>query len=411
MILPVLLALAAPAAMVAPWAPDGVVIATPRGETRIPISLERGIPAVAAPHLALPLGLKWARAEGTGATVELAGTVFTFEVELPFVRVGSAVHSLMGAPYIARDSLFLPLHWLSELVPRVLRDRYAWDPLLGRLAERPRPPVAAPIAATMGGASAPAAGTARVARTPHPITGLRRSHTVVVDPGHGGRDPGNPGRYFPRGLAEKHVTLAIGRLLRAELERRGLTALLTRATDTLVDLADRGAFCRAHCDLFVSIHVNSLSNASGRRISGVETYFLSAAKTEDQARVARMENDAIRFEGSVPVEATEDLSFILRDLQQNEHLRESARAAELIQAKLGAIHPGGNRGVQQAGFMVLSTASRPAVLIEAGFATHAGDAEFLASALGQRKLVNAVADGIVAYLLEFERKIALFESP
>jgi N-acetylmuramoyl-L-alanine amidase len=313
----------------------------------------------------------------------------------------------VGSPYLARDTLFLPLHWLSELVPRLLPERYVWDPVVGRLAERSRGS-AAPIAATMGGATA-TARNARPTGTPHAITGLRRPHTVVIDPGHGGRDPGNPGRYFPRGLAEKHVTLAIGRLLRAELERRGLTALLTRATDTLVDLADRGAFCRADCDLFVSIHVNSLPNGRGRRISGVETYFLSAAKTEDQARVARMENDAIRFEGSVPAEATEDLSFILRDLQQNEHLRESARAAELIQGKLGTVHPGGDRGVQQAGFMVLSTARRPAVLIEAGFATHAGDAEFLASALGQRKLVNAVADGIVAYLLEFERKIAVGE--
>jgi N-acetylmuramoyl-L-alanine amidase len=211
-------------------------------------------------------------------------------------------------------------------------------------------------------------------------------------------------------LAEKHVTLAIGRLLRAELERRGLTAILTRATDTLIDLADRGSFCRAACDLFVSIHVNSLPEGRGRGgISGVETYFLSTAKTEDQARVARMENDAIRFEGSVSAEATEDLSFILRDLQQNEHLRESARAAELIQGKVGSVHPGGDRGVQQAGFMVLSTARRPAVLIEAGFATHAGDAEFLASALGQRKLVNALADGVVAYLLEFERKMTVGE--
>jgi N-acetylmuramoyl-L-alanine amidase len=251
------------------------------------------------------------------------------------------------------------------------------------------------------------AAVATAAAKPHPLTGLRQPHTIVIDPGHGGRDPGNPGLHFPRGMAEKNVTLAIGRLLRAELERRGLVALLTRSTDTLIDLADRGAFCRVHCDLFVSIHVNAMSAGRHRGVSGVETYFLSDAKTEDQVRVARMENDAIRFEAGMSGQPTDDLAFILRDLQQNEYLRESARAAQLIQTKLGAIHPGGNRGVQQAGFMVLSTARRPAVLIEAGFATDQGDARFLTSTMGQRRLVNAAADGVVAYLLEFERKLAI----
>src|SRR3989441_6517726 len=101
------------------------------------------------------------------------------------------------------------------------------------------------------------------ATTPNPISGLRFRHTVVIDPGHGGADPGNPGRYFPNGLVEKDITLAIARLLRAELVRRGIAASLTRSTDTLIDLADRGGFCLADCDLFVSIHVNAMP--PGRR--------------------------------------------------------------------------------------------------------------------------------------------------
>jgi len=240
------------------------------------------------------------------------------------------------------------------------------------------------------------------------MTGLRQRPVVVVDPGHGGRDPGNPGRFFPNGISEKDVNLGIGRLLRAELQRRGIGASLTRTTDTLIDLRDRAGFCRDDCELFVSVHVNAMP--TGRRTAsanGVETYFLSDAKTEDQRRVARMENDAIRFETDTPVRPNADLAFILRDLQQNEYLRESARAAELVQGQVAEIHPGGGRGVQQAGFMVLSTARRPAILIETGFATHRGDAAFLASAVGQRRLAGAVADGIVAYLLEFERKLAI----
>lgn len=211
---------------------------------------------------------------------------------------------------------------------------------------------------------------------------------------------------MPRGLREKDITLGIGKLLRAELLRRGLTVVLTRSTDTLIDLASRPTYCRADCDLFVSIHVNSMP--AGRRqtqVNGVETYFVSDAKTEDQKRVAQMENDALRFEATPVVDGP--LGYILHDLQLNEYLRESARLAELVQGKVSAIHPGEDRGVQQGPFLVLAAARRPAILVETGFATNRTDGAFLASAQGQHKIATAIADGIVAYLLEFERKLAI----
>ncbi len=397
-----------------PGPPAAVVIATPRGETRIPISMERGSAALAAPLLAQPLGLTIAL-DGSRATVNLGGTAFVFQLGAPFVRAGDVVCGLVGEPYRARDTLFLPLNWLADCVPRALRPRYRWDPGAVRLEELPvagavaaGPPAAAPPppapAPTPRGATAAMMAIA----VPNPLTGLRLRHAVVIDPGHGGVDPGNPGRYFSGGLVEKDITLAIARLLRAELTRRGIVARLTRSTDTLIDLADRGAFCRAECDLFVSIHVNAMpAGRRAERTSGVETYFLSDAKTEDQQRVAEMENDAIRFE-SAPAGVTRGpLDFILKDLQLNEYLRESALLAALVQDSVARIHPGGDRGVQQAGFMVLTTARRPAILMEAGFATNRTDGAFLASSLGQHKIASAVADGIVAYLQEFERKLAV----
>src|SRR5205823_4275111 len=194
----------------------------------------------------------------------------------------------------------------------------------------------------------------------NPLTGLRLHHLVVIDPGHGGVDPGNPGRYFPDGLVEKDITLAIARLLRAELIRRAIAVQLTRSTDTLIDLADRGALCKAECDLFVSIHVNSMpAGRSADRASGAETYFLSDAKTEDQERVAKMENEVIRFETGAPSGATGPLGFILRDLQLNEYLRESAQLAVLVQDSVAKVHPGGDHGVQQAAFMVIVAKVHP----------------------------------------------------
>ena len=156
----------------------------------------------------------------------------------------------------------------------------------------------------------------------------------------------------------------------------------------------------------MSLHVNSLARRRGfteRR--GFETYFLAEARTEDAERVARMENEAVRFEpGGDAAEALTGIDFIVKDLQLNEHLRESARLAELIQRGVGQVHTGPDLGVKQAGFMVLTTARRPAVLVELGYSTNPADARFMTSRTGQRQLAASLADAIVDYLEEYERR-------
>lgn len=424
---------------------DSVRISTPRGDASVPISHERGA-AVAAPLVAGPLDLAVV-VEGGRATVVLHGAGFVFAYGSPYARIGTRMCQLVDESYVAHDTLFLPLAWFTDCVPTVFAGSFRWDPVSGRLSETASAPAGAAVAsADPPGRPTPAptarqpadspAGTSAAAETvstppvtppsrrpatpavtpvrdkPNPITGLRHRHVVVVDPGHGGRDPGNPGRYFPQGMTEKDVNLSIGKLLRDELASRGIVASLTRSGDTLIDLHDRAGYCHDDCDLFVSVHVNSMPD--GRRsavASGVETYFLSDAKTEDQRRVARMENDAIRFESPDAQAVEGGLATILKDLQQNEYLRESARLAELVQLKVARIHPGEDRGVQQAGFYVLNSARRPAILVETGFSTNRADAAFLASTAGQRKIASAIADGIVGYFLEFERKVAIGGAP
>ncbi|HEY6110064.1 MAG TPA: N-acetylmuramoyl-L-alanine amidase [Gemmatimonadales bacterium] len=421
---------------------ESLRIATPRGEISVPLSREHGV-AVAAPLIANALGLAVV-VEGARATVVLDGAGFVFALNSPFVRIGTKTCVLVDEPFQARDTLFLPLVWLTDCVPRVFGDRFHWDATAGILTESLPAGAAAAVATAVPPAPVPmdtapddtaravadpppvsveppapaVADSPRASRpattppAPNPITGLRERHEIVIDPGHGGRDPGNPGRFFPKGVFEKDVNLSIGRLLRAELIRRGIVASLTRTTDTLIDLHDRAGYCRADCDLFVSLHVNSLP--SGRRspiANGIETYFLSEAKTEDQRRVARMENDAIRYESPDAQVVEGALATIVKDLQQNEYLRESARLAELVQQRVASVHPGEDRGVQQAGFYVLNSARRPAILVETGFATNRKDGAFLASAAGQRKIASAIADGIVAYLLDLEHKLAIGGAP
>jgi N-acetylmuramoyl-L-alanine amidase len=324
------------------------------------------------------------------AEVTVARQPFRFLVGAPLYLFSSQLQPLATPVWLARDTLYLPLQFVSEIIPYFLGERYRYDTRMARLED---------VSAKSG-----------LARAPKPVerlpNGLRPGHVVTIDPGHGGVDPGNPGTYFPRGVREKHVTLQVGLLLREELRERGVGVRMTRTTDTLIALGDRGGFCTAACDLFVSLHVNSLARRRGyTEVRGYETYFLAEARTEDAARVAKMENEAVRFEtGESEGPMTGGLDFILKDLQLNEHLRESARAAELVQKKLKTVHTGGDRGVKQAGFMVLTTARRPAILVELGYSTNPQDGRYLTSRRNQRTMASAIADAIVDYLKDYERK-------
>jgi N-acetylmuramoyl-L-alanine amidase len=351
-------------------APETLVIATPRGESRLVVRPDSSAgPAVSAAQLLNALRGS-ARADGSWMELTIGGRPFRF---------------LLGAPVFLLNDRLEPLAGLAEILPQVFAGFYRYDAVEGRLLEaaaRPKPPAA---------------------RLPN---GLLPGHVVTVDAGHGGVDPGNPGVFFPRGVTEKTITLQMGFLLRDELKRRGIGVVMTRTSDTLIDLADRGAYCTEKCDLFVSLHVNSLARRRGyTSTNGFETYFLAEAKTEEAERVEAMENEALRFEapGNASQSGT-DLGFILRDLQLNEYLRESARIAEMVQDELDPVHTGVNHGVKQANFAVLRTARRPAILIELGYSTNESDARLLINKNSQKALATAIADAVVDYLLEYERK-------
>jgi N-acetylmuramoyl-L-alanine amidase len=370
--------------------PSQITIVGPRGEARVPVLTDPACaPMISAPQLLSALGGTLRIQEGW-AEVTVARQPFRFLVGAPLYLFSSQLQPLANPAWVARDTLYLPLQFVSEIIPYFLGERYRYDARAARLEDVTGKPAAAKAPKT-------------AERLPN---GLRPGHVVAIDPGHGGVDPGNPGTYFPRGVREKEVTLQVGLLLREELRQRGVGVRMTRTTDTLIALVDRGGFCTAACDLFVSLHVNSLARRRGyTEIRGFETYFLAEARTEDAARVARMENEAVRFEtGETDGPMTAGLDFILKDLQLNEHLRESARAAELVQKRLRTVHTGEDRGVKQAGFMVLTTARRPAILVEMGYSTNPQDGRYLTSRRSQRTMAAAIADAIVDYLKDYERK-------
>jgi N-acetylmuramoyl-L-alanine amidase len=247
-----------------------------------------------------------------------------------------------------------------------------------------------------------------------PGAGVRtpmKTWTVVVDAGHGGPDRGMKGPIgAARKIQEADITLAVSKRLRDVLRSRGVTVLMTRTTDTLIALADRGAIAnRAQADLFISVHVNAANPgwSDPRAARGFETYFLSAAKTEDEKRVEAMENDASNYDVGLETNPGDPLSYLLADMQQNEYLRESGHLAALIQQGLGEVRPSGlDRGVKQAGFRVLVTAHMPAVLVELGFGTNDSEAAYLSSGSGQQQLANAIADATMDYLNQYTQRKA-----
>jgi N-acetylmuramoyl-L-alanine amidase len=371
-------------------APQAVSIVTPAGERRVPVVADRAGPVLPAGPLLTALG-GTSSSDGIWAEIRLGAAGFRFLLDAPVFFAGTRPFPLSAPAVVRRDSLFLPLQFVAEVLPRQQGQRFRWDAKASRLMDL--------------GAPASVAAAPPVPTTPAQPP-VRRTHRVTIDPGHGGVDPGNPGIYFPRGIREKDVTLQVGLLLREELARRGVEVTMTRTTDTLIDLRHRGRFCTEDCDLFVSLHVNSLPRRSGyTAVRGFETYFLAEARTEDAARVARMENEAIRFDQSSDADnGGSGLEFILKDLQLNEYLRESARAAELVQEHLDRVHDGDNRGVRQAGLMVLTTARRPAILVELGFSTNRTDARIMSERASQRRMATAIADALERYLADYERK-------
>jgi N-acetylmuramoyl-L-alanine amidase len=217
--------------------------------------------------------------------------------------------------------------------------------------------------------------------------------TIVIDPGHGGENPGARG---PAGTLEKDVALAIGRRLRAELvNARGLQVFLTREKDVDVDLDERTAIANNYkADLFVSIHVNG-SRARGAK--GSEVYFLSYQASDDESRrTAHLEGAAEPPPGA----GSAELSLILWDMAQAEHLEESSALASRLQEELADVTGSQSRGVKQAPFRVLVGASMPAVLVEIAFISNPDEEKLLASEAYQAKVAASLARGIERFRRE-----------
>lgn len=388
----------------------------------VPLIAAPGGPLLRAEQLKPIVPLTVSHLTGNRWMLIVNGTAIQVEEGLRFAKVGDQTYQLATAPEVRKGALYVPLQLVAEIVPRIATN-LIWDPARFELRAfssvqkfATREAATASVRAASPRRSGPSADQVRTERVPAVVTSntplgpLRQRRLVVVDAGHGGPDGGMHG---PLGggpeVLEKNITLNVAKRVGAALGQRGIDVKYTRTTDTLIALGDRGRIANdAHADLFVSIHVNAANpgwkNPGGAR--GFETYFLAEAKTEDAKRLERMENEVVKFESGPSAGSGDPLSFIITDMKQNEHLREANDLADLIQRRVGQVHPGPDRGVKQAGFVVLVTAYMPAVLVEIGFGTNPAEAAYLSDPAKMDELAAAISDGVLEYLKRYERRVA-----
>lgn len=236
---------------------------------------------------------------------------------------------------------------------------------------------------------------------------------VVLDAGHGGKDPGK----VSHGHNEKDIALKIVLAIGKELEKDpNIKVVYTRKTDVFIELVERGRIAnKAHADLFISVHCNAHHTSA----SGSETYVLSPNGNKKNMEVAKAENEVIYLEENYETnytgfdvnapESTITLTFL-----QEEYLVQSIELAKLIQDKFTNKLKRKNRGVKQAAFVVLHQTYMPSVLIETGFITNTSERNFLKSTNGQEKIAQSIVEAVYDYkkiLDENKGNVLTIEAP
>lgn len=234
---------------------------------------------------------------------------------------------------------------------------------------------------------------------------VSRIRTVVIDPGHGGKDPGaisRNGKYREKDITLS-VALELGNLIKGSYP--GIKVIYTRSSDKYVELAERADIAnRNKADLFISIHVNSAKAVQAR---GTETFVMGAHKSEDNFEVCKTENSVIvieddyqrKYEGFNP-DSPE--SYIIFSLLQNVHQEQSIKYAAQVQGQFAKGPIPVNRGVKQGGLLVLWKTTMPSVLTELGFISNSKDYAVLITKSGQQQMARRLFNAFVSYKNDFE---------
>jgi N-acetylmuramoyl-L-alanine amidase len=328
----------------------------------------------------------------TEATFKGAVTVSDVSGRSPWppLSVSSARQGSNTVLLFSHSSSEVKTFWVSD-PPRYVIDFYFAEPAAGLAAIVPDPARTA--------AESPPAGGGRIETTPRRSPAAKGKFLVVIDAGHGGHDGGAVGNK----LKEKDMNLLAALQLGISLKALGADVRLTRQDDRYLKLAERTEIANASdADVFISLHCNALPK--GQRASGTELYLMAEQTDQDALNLAIIENRELSggAENAAEINEAADkrtrlLLKILGDMQQSDKISESTTLAEFLYEKMKS-SGFSIRKVRQAPFFVLRGAGMPAVLVEMGYITDAGDAKNLNSQTHRKKMMDAVASGIMNYL-------------
>lgn len=227
---------------------------------------------------------------------------------------------------------------------------------------------------------------------------------VVIDAGHGGKDPGTSGGRIREKDIVLEVALKVGQYIEENIP--DLKVVYTRTDDQFIELEERGRIANRHNgDLFISIHANAFDHRNMTRkqsVHGAEVYFLGMARSESALEVMKRENSVIELESGNVQELTEE-DLLIYELMNAANMSTSQRIAEIIEHQFRERAQRKSRGVKQAGFQVLYEASMPGVLIELGFLSNPNEANYLTSDYGQSIVASAIYRSIRDFKLDYDR--------
>lgn len=233
---------------------------------------------------------------------------------------------------------------------------------------------------------------------------IHRKFTLVIDPGHGGHDPGAMGAFSREKDINLNVALAFGRLVEANC--KDVKVIYTRKTDVFIPLQRRADIANnAKADLFISIHTNALPK--GRYAYGSETYTLGMHRAKSNLEVAKRENSVITLENDYQhtykgFDPNKAESYVIFEIMQDRYMKQSVDLACCIQKQYTASGRK-NKGVHQAGFLVLRQTSMPSVLTELGFVTTPGEERYLNSKDGINALARSLYNGLLSYRRQHDK--------
>ena len=349
---------------------------------------------------------------------EIKGSFHWYPVQKTFSIVSSkdTLKFAVGIPYVTRNGRAIELSqapeldnghiWIAEddvkkitskTVPATTAPAKNAEPKSAAKATEPKVEPAKPVAKPAE--TKPAAPVVVKPKAPkQEIAGTREVRTIVIDPGHGGKDPGASGKKSQ----EKDIVLAVAKLLRKDLADAGFNVKLTRSKDVFIELRQRAMLANQwDGDLFISLHCNAIDASEERKkqIQGFQFYVLRAPESEEDKAIARRENAVATLYGEK--NAKDELSP-LEWFKLEARLEQYKQTSYLFTEKLLDSFEGGkikkmNTGVGGAGFMVLVGAMMPAVLIELGFISNEEDEAYMMTSKGQKDLADRIAEAVSKY--------------